>query len=122
MTDFRDHYECFIKVKTADGEKPCGRPRAKLTDLCCAEHWKMVPKKLRQPLVDANRERSYRDRERLSIAAATKVVEYIKGMFIQLPPVARIETPAGEDLKVGPLVQAEERGLVKSPNLIIPGR
>jgi len=123
MSQGAKDWECFIKVKTAEGEQPCGRLREKLTDLCCSEHWKMVPKRLKRPLIDANTLRSYRERERASIEAATAVVDYIKGLFIQLPPAMKLEAPVGgADLKIGDLVQHDEKKLVSNPKLIIPGR
>lgn len=120
-------HECFIKVAVDGREEPCGRPREKLTDLCCLDHWRIVPKRLRQPLIEANKARSYVERERLSINAATAVVEYLKAQKIQLPPVPKLEvgsglvTPGAEDMRIGALVKAEPGPqVVKNPKLIIP--
>lgn len=115
---------CFIKVNIEGTEQPCGRPREKPTDLCCADHWQRVPKALRVKLIAAGKVRSLRERERLTIYAATEVVEYLKAQKIQLPPVQKLVTAAGGlETKIGPLVKVESGPrVVAQSKLIIPGR
>jgi hypothetical protein len=115
---------CFIKVSIDGREEPCGRPREKPTDLCCADHWQLVPKKLRVKLIDAGKVRSLRERERLTICAATEVVEYLKAQKIQLPPAPKlVATAGGLETKLGPLVKVEPGPrIVAQSKLIIPGR
>lgn len=114
---------CFIKVSIDGRDEECGRPRGKATDLCCAEHWQLVPKNLRQDLIDANKVKSLRERERLTINAASAVVEYLKAKKVQLPPAPKLITTAGGiETKLGPLVKVEAGPRVVQQKLIIPGR
>lgn len=86
---------CFVPIVVGAGEAPCGRPRANAKDLCCADHWKLLPRKLRVALIEANKLRSEKQRERATVLAADKAVEYLTSLKIQLPPVrglAREET------------------------------
>lgn len=128
--------KCFIKVRVEDREEECNRKRAKVTDLCCPEHWERVPKELRRALIDAEkRTRTLRDRKQLNarnlqecelatIIAATAIVEHLKAQKIQLPPVPKLLSEApGLETKVGPLVKVENAPkVVAQPKLIIPGR
>lgn len=77
---------CFVPIMVGASPVPCGRPRDKAQDLCCSDHWKMLPKKLRQPLIEANKLRSEAKRERASMLAADKAVDYLCSLNIQLPP------------------------------------
>lgn len=117
---------CFIRVDMGDGRREeCGRPTKKLTELCCPEHWKLVPKALKQKLIDANKLRSERERERQTMVAASDIVVYLSELKVQLPPAPKLERsgqlamtgPVGELVKVdsGPTLSKESK-------LIIPGR
>lgn len=119
-----DVENCFIKVPTEGTEQPCGRPREKPTDLCCKEHWNRVPKAMRQKLIDAAKVRSLRERERLTINAASAIVVFLKAQKIQLPPAPKLVTTAGGiETKLGPLVKVESGPrVVAQSKLIIPGR
>lgn len=81
---------CFVPILVGVRAVPCGRPRTKVQDLCCLDHWKLLPKKLRVPVIEANKLRSERQRERASILAADKAVDYLTSLSIQIPPVERL--------------------------------
>lgn len=117
MTD-RIHYDCFIRS--------CGRPRLAVTDLCCPEHWKLVPKRLKQPLIEAGKLRSFVKRQRASEVAASYIVEYLMALKIQLPPAVKLDTSGTivkHDSAPGSLIQAESSPkLEEHPKLIITDR
>jgi hypothetical protein len=125
---------CFIKVQMGDGStQECGRPTGKLKELCCPDHWKLVPRKLKQALIEAEKygrhSRMTRaaelERERRVMVAASDIVVFLGALKVQLPPVKKLELsgqlqmsgPLGELVKVdsGPTVSKESK-------LIIPGR
>lgn len=128
-------HDCFIKVLVDGKEEPCGRPREKLTDLCCLDHWRRVPKKLKQPLIDLHKlrnrplnSRQLRAHEEKSIRAATAIVEYLKEQKIQLPPAPKlivekssIIRPGVGEMTMGSLVKAESGPkVITNPKLIQP--
>jgi hypothetical protein len=132
-----DVENCFIKVRFDDDhEEECGRPREKVTDLCCKEHWARVPKPLRVALINAEKQTNVlKERKQLNsrnlkkceldtIIAATAIVEYLKAQKIQLPPAPKlIKTAGGIEAKVGPLVKVDAGPrVVAQSKLIIPGR
>lgn len=81
---------CFVPILVGLKHVPCGRPREKAQDLCCSEHWRLLPRRLRLLMVDANKHRSEAKRERASMLAADKAIDYLTGLQIQLPPVQRV--------------------------------
>ncbi len=118
-------FPCFIKVSLEGREQECGRPRANVRDLCCPEHWARVPRALKRRLVDANRLRSMKERERQTINAATAVVEFLKAQRIQLPPAPQLITsPNLLDTKAPPPLVKVEAGprVITDSKLIISGR
>jgi len=86
----------------------CGRPRVNVTDLLCQEHWRMVPKHLKQPLIDANKLRSWTRREEACKRAAGDIVFYLDSLKVRLPPAAKLET-AGGIVKDSRLIQTQEQ-------------
>lgn len=116
---------CFIRVDMGEGRREeCGRPTTKLTDLCCPEHWRMVPRPLKQALVEANKLRSERERERKTMVAASDIVVFLSELKIQLPPAPKLER-SGQlgPAQVGELVKVDAGPRVsKDSKLIIPGR
>lgn len=113
--------DCLISVVIEGSKQPCGRARAKVADLCCPEHWKLVPKPMKQRLIDADRIRSERKRERASIDAAGAVLHYLEHLKVQLPPVQKVQ-PSGGIERPGQLVSASGELVSRDSKLIIPGR
>lgn len=111
-------HECFMTE--------CGRQRGRVTDLLCPEHWRLIPKHMKQSMLDANKLRSWQGRRDASIKAGSAIVAYLKSLQIQLPPAMKLERigdlvvkPGAEDLKIGPLVK-HEKTEIETPKLIIP--
>lgn len=126
-------HDCFMKVLVDGKEEPCGRPREKLTDLCCPDHWRLVPKRLKQPLIDLHKLRNRprtaaqaRAHEQRSIVAASDIVEYLKAQKIQLPPAPKLVLernslvrPGDEGMNIGDLVKVDSGPkIITDPKLI----
>lgn len=121
---------CFIPIIVGSKELDCGRPRGKSTDLCCGEHWKQVPKELKQRLIDANKtarksrfsgsEKALNRAGVTVTAIADEVVAYLTSLPIQLPPVERLVV---EEKKIlGPDgLQRPDKLVSSNSKLIIPG-
>lgn len=114
-------FDCFMDN--------CGRLREKATDLVCQEHWARVPKRLRIPLIEANKLRSWEKRREASIRAAQPIIMYLKAQKIQLPPAQKLDAaqglikPGAPEHGPGSLVQTQEQPkLDTSGKLILTDR
>lgn len=115
--------ECFIKVRVGPEEKACGRERLKPTDLCCPEHWKLVPAELRRALVAAGKLRKLPERQRATILAADKVADYLAAQLIQLPPVEKVVREQKKIISPERVVRSTDDRLISGDSkLILPGR
>lgn len=111
---------CFIPIIIGTAEKECGRPREKAQDLCCADHWKLLPKKYRVALIEANKLRSQRERQFATIKAADAAVAFLTALPIQLPPRAKVVAEQKRILGPDGIV-APDKLVSSQSKLIIPG-
>lgn len=122
---------CFIPIIIGSQERECGRPRLKSTDLCCVEHWKRVPKEMKQRLVDANKvaaksrfsgsEKALNRAGVKVMAIADEVVAYLTEQKIQLPPAEKLVTEQKKILGPDGL-QRPDKLVSSDSKLILPGR
>jgi hypothetical protein len=74
------------KICKHDG---CTRAVAKLGDLVCSAHWRLVPRDLRQILIREQYKRESKEKKERVVAAAGLVLAYLETCKIILPQ----ETP-----------------------------
>lgn len=110
---------CFVQIAVGAGTQPCGRPRLKATDVCCPEHWKHVPSKLRREMNEANNIRSEKKRERACLLVADKIMEHLGSQLIQLPPVQPIARDEPRIIRPGEVAKPESSSVV-TPKIILP--
>lgn len=63
----------------------CNRLVAKMGDLVCAGHWRMVPRDLRQLLIREQYKRESKEKQDRVVATAGLVLAYLETCKIQLP-------------------------------------
>ncbi len=80
--------------------KTCARRKKAIGDLLCVEHWKMVPRKMKQKLWTAEHLRSRFEQQVQSMTAAGEILDFIEARKVQLPDYRKfmshepvIETP-----------------------------
>jgi hypothetical protein len=110
---------CFVSIAVGVNAVPCGRPRAKAHDVCCAEHWKLVPKKLRREMNEANNLRSERERERKSVLVADKIMDHLAAQLVQLTPVQQLARDEPRIIRPGEVARPDQPGVI-APKLILP--
>lgn len=110
---------CFVPISVGADEQPCGRPRLKAHEVCCPEHWKLVPKELRREMNEANKHRSERRRQRESVLVADKIIAYLTAQLVQLPPVQPIMRDEPRIIRPGEVARPDSPNVI-NPKIILP--
>jgi hypothetical protein len=112
---------CFVQIPVGVGVgvQSCGRPRLKSTDVCCTEHWKLVPSKLRREMNEANKIRSEAKRERACLLVADKIMDHLAAQFVQFPPVQPIARDEPRIIRPGEVAKPDSTGVI-TPKIILP--
>ncbi len=76
--------------------KSCDRVKLSRIDICCAAHWKMVPREMKRKFWDATKLRSKFDRDFGVMCSASEILDYLESKKVVLPPDVKLIRPESD--------------------------